>query len=86
MKEQILQILLVSVSQMALVFFKHVGLRIIVANQVRRAMLYTFFIQASWLISSATGINAYMKGDVVVVVFYLAAGVVGTYLNFKIKV
>jgi hypothetical protein len=86
MLEQTLQIAAVSVSQMALVFLKHVGLRVIVAKQVRRAMFYTFFIQASWLISSAIGINALVKGNYVVVVFYLAAGVVGTYLNFKIKV
>jgi hypothetical protein len=73
MLEQTLQIAAVSVSQMALVFLKHVGLRVIVAKQVRRAMFYTFFIQASWLISSAIGINALVKGNYVVVVFYLAA-------------
>ncbi|WP_455756509.1 hypothetical protein [Sulfurimonas sp.] len=86
MIEQILQITAVSISQMALIFFKHVNVRVIVAKQVGRSMFYTLLIQGSWLISSAIGINALMKGDYIIVAFYLAAGVVGTYLNFKIKV
>ncbi len=86
MLDQTIQILTVSVSQTALVFFKHVNIRVIVKEQVLRAMFYTFLIQASWLISSAIGINALIKGNYIVVAFYLVAGVLGTYLNFKIKV
>jgi hypothetical protein len=71
---------------MLLVFFKHVNIRVIVAKQVVKSMLYTFFIQASWLVSSAIGINAMVQGDWVVVTFYLLGGVFGTYLNFKILV
>jgi len=86
MSEQIVQIVAVSVSQMLLIFFKHVNIRVIVAKQVGRSMFYTFAIQASWLISSAIGINAVLQSNYVVVAFYLAAGVLGTWLNFKIRV
>lgn len=58
----------------------------IVAKQVVKSMFYTFAIQASWLISSAIGISAFLDGNVLVVAFYLFSGVVGTWLNFKIKV
>jgi hypothetical protein len=84
--ELIIKILAVSISQMALVFFKHVNVRVIVKEQVMRSMFYTFLIQSSWLISSAIGIKALLEGNYIVVVFYLAAGVLGTYLNFRIKV
>ncbi len=77
MIEQILQITAVSISQMALVFFKHINIRVIVAKQVGRSMFYTFLIQTSWLISSAIGINALVEGNYLVVLFYLAAGVIG---------
>jgi len=84
--EQIIQIALVSISQMALIFFKHVNVRVLVAEQVTRSMFYTFMIQGSWLISGAIGIKAFNEDNWLIVAFYLAAGVLGTWLNFKIKV
>ncbi|MFA5429447.1 MAG: hypothetical protein WC279_14685 [Sulfurimonas sp.] len=86
MTEQILQIAAVSTSQMALVFFKHITVRTVVAKQIAKSMFFTFAIQASWLISSAIGIKAYLDGNYVVVAAYLLGGVVGAWLNFKIKV
>jgi len=80
------QLLAVSISQMSLIFFKHVNIRVIVAKQVIKSMLYTFAIQASWLISSAIGIKAFIDGNATVIAFYLLSGVIGTWLNFKIKV
>lgn len=86
MFEQVFQILAVSLSQMLLVFFKHINIRVIVAKQVVRTMFYTFLIQAAWLVSSAIGINALLEHNYIVVGFYLWSGVLGAYLNFKIKV
>ena len=83
---ELMQVVAVSVSQMALIFFKHVNVRTIVAQQVAKSMLYTFAIQASWLISSAIGINAFINGNMLVVVVYLLSGMVGSWLNFKVKV
>lgn len=83
---EIVQIIAVSVSQTALFFFKHINVRVVVAKQVVKSMFYTFAIQASWLISSAIGISAFMDGKMIVVVFYLLSGVLGAWLNFKIKV
>lgn len=84
--DQLTQIILVSISQMALIFFKHINVRVLVKEKVYKSMGYTFLIQASWLISSAIGINALLQDNYIVVVFYLLAGVAGTYLNFKVKV
>ena len=84
--DEMIQIIVVFISQMLLIFFKHVGIRVIVKEQIIKSMFITFLIQSSWLVSSAIGISAFMKGNYIVVTFYLIAGVVGTYLNFKIKV
>lgn len=86
MIEQILQVIAVSVSQMVLVFFKQLNIRVTVKEHIFKSMIYTFLIQASWLISSAIGISALVEGDYLIVIFYLISGVFGTYLNFKIKV
>ncbi|MDD3834804.1 MAG: hypothetical protein PHS42_04945 [Sulfurimonas sp.] len=86
MVEQIIQVAIVFISQTALVFFKNINIRVIVARQVLKSMFYTFLIQTAWLVSSAIGINAFLEHNYVVVGFYLIAGVVGTWLNFKIKV
>jgi hypothetical protein len=86
MNELTIQILAVSISQMALVFFKHINIRVIVKEQILKSMFYTSLIQASWLIGSAIGINAYLDNNWLIVFVYIISGVVGTYLNFKIKV
>lgn len=86
MCEQILKILVVSITQMLLIFLKHLNIRVIVARQVTKSMIYTFLIQTAWLVSSAIGINALLEHNYIVVAFYLGAGVLGAYLNFKIKV
>ena len=86
MSELIIQMLAVSLSQMSLVFFKHINIRVIVKEQIYWSMFYTAMIQASWLIGSAIGINAYLNNNWLIVFLYIASGVVGTYLNFKIKV
>lgn len=83
---EIAQIAVVSLSQLSLIFFKHITVRTVVANQIMKSMFFTFAIQASWLISSAIGIKAYLEGNYVIVAAYLLGGVVGTWLNFKIKV
>lgn len=83
---ELIQIGAVFISQMALVFLKHVNIRVIVKEQVIKSMFITFLIQGFWLVSSAIGISAFIKGNYIVVVFYLIARVAGTYLNFKIKV
>lgn len=83
---EIVQIVAVSTSHAVLIFFKHINIRVIVARQIIKSMFYTFAIQASWLVSSAIGINAFLDGNIIVVAFYLLGGVLGAWLNFKIKV
>ena len=74
------------ISQLLLVFFKHLTVRAVASHQVVKSMMYTTFIQASWLLSSALGINALLNHEWWNVLAYIVGGVVGTYLNFKIKV
>lgn len=81
-----LEIILVTVSQFMLIFFKHLAIRTVVEVQVVRSAVLTFAIQVSWLISAAIGINAVLDFDWVVIGFYLAAGVLGNYLSLKINI
>ncbi|MDY0320388.1 MAG: hypothetical protein RBR23_01520 [Arcobacteraceae bacterium] len=81
-----IEIIAVSASQMALVFLKHINIRLIVRDRVWLSLITTFLVQASWLVASAIGINGFLNGEWHIVVFYLLGGVIGSYINFKIKV
>lgn len=81
-----LEIILVTVSQFALIFFKHLNIRTVVQIQMLRSAILTFAIQISWLISAAIGINAVLDFDWIVIGFYLTAGVLGNYLSLKINI
>jgi hypothetical protein len=84
--DQLLQIAAVSISQMALVFFKQLNIRTIVKHRIYVSMLITFMTQVAWLVSSALGINAFLNDNWLIVGVYLLSGVIGTYLNFKVRV
>ena len=79
-------IILMCGSQFALVFFKHLNVRVIMTGHVIKSVLITFLIQATWLISTAIGVKAVWSGDVMMVIAYLLSGMLGAYFNFKIKV
>ncbi len=76
---------LLAASQFAMVFLKHVNIRVVVAGEVGKAVVLTFLIQATWLISTAIGVKAVWSGDIPLVIAYLVAGMLGAYFNFKIK-
>ncbi|MCK5111080.1 MAG: hypothetical protein KAQ94_06120 [Arcobacteraceae bacterium] len=86
MTEQIMQGLTIAIFQILLVFFKHLNIRIIVKEKISISMFLTFMIQLSWLVSSSLGISAFLDSDYILVTVYLLSGVIGTYLNFKVKV
>ncbi|MBW5289103.1 hypothetical protein [Abyssogena phaseoliformis symbiont] len=48
-------VVLMSTSQSALVFFKHLNVRIIMAQHVIKSVFMTFLIQVTWLVSTAWG-------------------------------
>ena len=77
---------IVFVSQLALVFFKHLNVRLIAGGHVLPAVSVTALIQASWLVSSALGIRGFLERDYLLVVVYVLAGMIGSYLNFKINI
>jgi len=73
-------------SQLLLVFFKHITVRTVNQGKVMQSAIYTACIQSMWLISSALGINALLNYDWLSVFAYVTGGVIGTILNFKIKI
>ena len=81
-----MEALIVFASQMALVFLKHLNVRVISNHRVAYAVMLTGAIQAAWLIGSALGIKGFLNGDPVIVGIYIVGGMVGSYLNFKIRV
>jgi hypothetical protein len=81
-----MQIIIVFTAQLLLVFFKHLNIRVIVAQRKYYSALLTFLIQLSWLVSSAIGIKALLDYNWVIVIAYLLGGVVGNQINFMISV
>lgn len=78
--------LVIFIAQLSLVFFKHLTVRAVTDHNVLKSMIFTAMIQISWLVSSALGINALLNSEYFNIFAYVAGGVVGTFLNFKIKV
>ena len=73
-------------AQLALIFFKHLAVRAIAAHKVLQTAVYTVMIQVSWLVSSAYGINALLDHEWISVTAYILGGVIGSTLQFKIKI
>ena len=83
---ELTQVTIVGISQLSLIFFKHVNVRTIIAKQIYKSMIFTFAIQSTWLISSAIGIKAFLDDNLTIITTYLLGGVIGSWLNFKIKI
>lgn len=79
-------IILMCSSQFAMVFFKHINIRVVMTGHATKTVFMTFLIQATWLVSTAIGVKAVWAGDVMMVIAYLLSGMLGAYFNFKIKV
>lgn len=77
---------IIFISQLILVFFKHIAIRAIAQHRIGLTAVYTAVIQSAWLVSSALGINALLKGDWFVVAAYITGGVVGSFLQFKFQI
>lgn len=78
--------IIVFASQLLLVFLKHLNVRMNASHKVWLAVLVTGAIQVAWLVSSALGIKGFLSGDYLLVVIYVIGGMIGSFLNFKIKV
>lgn len=79
-------VMLMCTAQFALVFLKLLNVRIVVAKHEVLASLMSLLIQATWLVSTAIGVKAVWDGEVIIVLAYLCAGMMGAYLSFKVKV
>ena len=76
----------VFISQLLLVFFKHLNVRMIASHKVGLAVVITGAIQASWLVSSALGIKGFLESNYLLICIYVTGGMVGSFLNFKVEV
>ena len=76
----------VFISQLLLVFFKHLNVRMIAKHKVAKAVIVTGAIQVSWLVSSALGIKGFLESNYLLVCIYIIGGMIGSFLNFKIKI
>lgn len=66
--------------------FKHLTVRAVSSRNILLSAVYTGMIQISWLASSALVINDLLKDQWLSVFAYIAGGVVGSTLQFKIKI
>lgn len=73
-------------SQFFMVFFKQLNIRIVMSENVLKAVFMTLLIQLAWLISTAIGVNALWERNYILVFAYLLSGMLGAYFNFKIKI
>jgi len=80
------EIAAIFISQSLLVFFKHLNVRMIVNHKVGLAVIITGAIQASWLVSSALGIKGFLESNYLLIYIYIVGGMIGSFLNFKIRV
>ncbi|MBL4621937.1 MAG: hypothetical protein JKY89_06020 [Immundisolibacteraceae bacterium] len=81
-----LEVAIVFAAQLALVFLKHLNIRKIAGQKVAHAVCITGAIQAVWLVASALGIKGFLDGDYTIVAAYIIGGMVGSYLQFKLRV
>jgi hypothetical protein len=79
-------ITLMCFAQFALVFFKHINVRVIIKKKIAKSVFMTFLIQSTWLISTAIGVQAVWNGNIIMIIAYLISGMLGAYFNFKIKI
>jgi len=81
-----MEVLIVFVSQLAMIFFRMINVRTVASHKVAKSVLLTGAIQIAWLISSALGIKGFLDGNYPVIAAYIAGGMIGTYLSFSIKI
>ena len=74
------------IGQLSLVFFKHITVRALSEGHVLKSVMYTGAIQTSWLVSSSLAIFAMMTSDWLSISAYIVGGMLGSYLNFKVKI
>ena len=66
--------------------FKVLEIRYTLHNQVRKLLANSVWINLVSLASTFYSIDALLKGNFIVIIFYIAGSVVGKYIGMKIEV
>ena len=79
-------IIMVFAAQMTFGFFRNLNTRYVSKGIIRGSLLTGFVVKSTWLAATYLGITSLIDGEYIVTVFYLAGGVLGDWISFKIKV
>lgn len=82
----IMEVLILIISQITFSFSRTLNVRYTAKENIFMTMLTGVFIKLTWLISSAIGIKSILELDYLTAIIYVASGMLGDYLSFKIKV
>lgn len=72
-------------AQLIFQFLRSLGTRYMSNEHVVMSLVLGFWIQVFWLITTAIGVVATVNYDWWTISAYMIGGLIGTYLNFKIK-
>ena len=81
-----MEVFAVFVSQLMMIFFRLLNVRMVANHKVAISVMLTGAIQSTWLVASALGIKGFLDGNYLVIGVYILGGMVGSYLSFKIKI
>ena len=80
------EIIILTLSQMAFSFSRTLNVRYTSKDMVFWSIITSTIIKTTWLVSSFLGINALIKGNMVIASVYVISGIIGDYLSFKIRI
>lgn len=80
-----MEIFTVFILQVIFNIARSLGVMTTIKQDIFKTVILSIFIQITWLISTFLGINSLLKGDYIIIIFYIIGGAVGTYLSFKIN-
>jgi uncharacterized membrane protein YqgA involved in biofilm formation len=79
-------LLLIFIAQVLFNIFKVLEIRYTLHHQVRQLLMNSVWINLVALASTFYSIDALLKGNFIVIIFYIAGSVVGKYIGMKIDV
>jgi len=81
-----MKLLLIFSAQVLFNIFKVLEIRYTLHHQVRQLLMNSVWINLVALASTFYSIDALLKGNFVVIIFYIAGSVVGKYIGMKLDV
>ncbi len=82
----IVECIVVFISQLLFSLSRNISNRAVIKERVSLSVILTGVIQSLWLVGTFIGVQGMMNSNYIVISSYLLGGMLGTYLNFKIKV